>query len=75
MTPAGLSAAIKAGIIAALGPPADATKLQEFCDGLSGVDGPGAIPYIQANAVVTSAGTVTAGVGIGDPVTTTGSIT
>lgn len=64
MTPAGMSAQIKAGIIAQFGTPADATLLQKFCDAVAGVTS-GIVPYIQASAVVPS----------GIAVSTTGSAT
>lgn len=74
MSPAGFSAAIKAGIIAELGTPTDPSLLQKFCDGLAGVAGPGAVPYVQANAVVPATGTITSGAGVPGNVTTTGTV-
>jgi hypothetical protein len=67
---------MKAGIIAEMGAPIDeGVLLQKFCDGLAGVSGSGAVPYVQANAVVESTGTVTTGAGAGGNVTTTGDVT
>lgn len=74
MTPAALSAQIKAGIIAELGTPKDATQLQKFCDAVAGVTGQGIVPYVQSAATVPATGTVTTGVGAGGSVVTTGSV-
>lgn len=65
MTDSGMSAAIKAAIIAKKGAPpaAGAQDLQDFCDSV----GKAVVEYIQANAVVT--GEVTSGSGAGGTVT------
>lgn len=62
MTKAGMSAAIKAAIIAENGEPQEDTILQKFCDALADA----IVVYIQTNGVVV--GTVTSGVGAGGTV-------
>lgn len=70
MTDAGMSAAIKSALEALIGTPENPTELQNFTDAL----GRAIVEYIKANAVVTSAGTVTSGGGAGETVATTGTV-
>ncbi len=70
MTPAALSAQIKAGIIAQMGTPSDATLLQKFCDAIAGVSSTGIVPYIQLAAVVPQNIAVQVNIGTGTGATT-----
>jgi hypothetical protein len=70
LSAAGLGTKIKDEIIAALGTPADSTQLTTFCNAV----GKAVVDYVQANAVVTSTGTVTSGAGLGGSVTATGTV-
>ena len=71
LTQASLSTKIHTEIVAQYGAADDDAKLTKFCDAIAKA----VVDEIQANAVVTTTGTVTSGPGTGGSVTSTGTVT
>jgi hypothetical protein len=70
LTQASLSSKIQAEIVALYGVADDPSRLQDFADAIAKA----VVDEIQANAVVSSTGTVTSGAGAGGAVVTTGTV-
>ena len=70
LTKASMSTSIKTEIEGLYGTPDDPSLLQKFCDALAKA----IVENIQANALVSTTGTVTSGAGAGGGVTSTGTV-
>jgi len=71
ITKASLSGKIKANIESLYGSADNQAMLVKFCDAVAQA----VVDEIHENATVASTGTVTAGIAIGSPVSTTGTVT
>jgi len=70
LTLASLSTKIQTEIVALYGVADSSARLKNFADAIAKA----VVDEIQANAVVSSTGTVTSGIASGDPVVTTGTV-